>query len=100
MGALACAGGPVQLFACVVRELYECTFGGTCFGGNGGNGGKVGQKRANFFSAPSVFTLLHQFLRFWRQIPVLATFLRLSISKDSRLSAGGWEGWRGVVFGP
>ena len=67
------------------------------YGGNSGNGGKVGQKRANFFPALFVVTILHQFFRFGRQFPVLATSPRLSIATDSCRSAGGWE--QGVVSG-
>lgn len=77
-----------------LRALYEsCTnvrLAGRVLAGMAEIAEKSGKSGRIFFSAPFVFTLLHQFLRFWRQIPVLATFLRLPISTDSRLSAGGW----------
>ena len=60
------------------------------YGGNSGNGGKVGQKRVIFFLVLAVVMLLHQFLCMWRHFPVLTGTPRLSTAPDSRRSAGGW----------
>ena len=71
------------------RDESGRQYGGN--GGNSGNSGKVGQKRANFFLALVVVTLMHQFFRSSSRFPVLATATRFSQTPDTRRSAGDRE---------
>ena len=86
--------GPYECF-CTLNDsctkLIRRDESGRQFGGNSGNGGKVGQKRANFFLALVAVSLLHQFFRSKSRLPALATATRFSQTPDTRRFAGSRE---------
>ena len=95
---LAGAGEAGRISACVVRELCKLWHGWMCLDDLRlilacfGVFGRVGEGWGvcfGFFAAIVFFALLHQFLRFRRPFPVLATSPQLSQTPDSIRSPGG-----------